>query len=347
MGLKKYILGSVILILAVFAYVFSLKLGDYEVVLFNHALTLPIAIWIVIPVLVLFVLSTLHIIFYGTKNYFVIKAITKDSESLSTLINKKLLNEVSKTNFQNQNIKEVASIIEQLDIDITNSDFSSQNKIIDKTIEQIFKINSGKYISTKELKLANNNPLMIKNFKNRIEQDAEFALEVVQRNGNYPKDILKSAFNKVLKNKTMTTIKKLLDTVTFDEEMVVALLKKDGEQDNKFAMTNEQILNIIKKVKLTNRQLIQVIKNYKTLMSPEQILKLLEDLSVKNEEYTFAYLYALAEYEMVDKMRDILENSAPTEFAPFKALVDLKDSGKNTYSLDSLCYNESSLKYGQ
>jgi len=339
MGLKKYILGSVILVLAVFGYSFSLKLGDYKVALFNHALTLPIAVWIVIPVLVLFILSTLHILFYGTKNYFTIKAITKDNESLTTLINKKLLNESSKLNFQNHNIKEVASIIEQLDIDITNSDFSSDNKIINKTIDQIFKINSGKYISTKELKLSNDNPLMIKNFKNRIEQDVEFALEVVQKNKNYPKIILKSAFTQVLKNKSITTIKKLLDTVPFDEEMVVALLKKDGEQDNKFAMSNDQILNIIKKVKLTNTQLIQVTKNYKTLMSPDQILKFLEDLSAQNEEYTLAYLYALAEYEMVDKMRDILDNSTATEFIPFKALVDLKDSGKNTYSLDSLCYN--------
>ena len=338
MGLKKYILGSVILVLVVFAYTFSLASGDYRVELFDYVLILPIAIWIIVPTLVLFVLSVLHILFYGTKNYFTIKAITKDAETLATLINKKLLNESSKSNFQNSHLKELGSIIEQLDIDIANSNFSSENKIINKTIDQIFAINSGKYISTKELKLDNHNPLMIKNFKNRIEQDGEFALEVIQKSTNYPQEILKPAFFKVLENKSITTIKKLLDSVTFDEEIVIALLKKDGEQENQFAMTNEQILNIIKKVKLTNTQLIEVAKNYKVLMSPDQIIKLFEDFTLENEEYTLAYLYVLAEYEMVDKMRDILDNSAPTEFAPFKALVDLKDCGKNTYSLDSICY---------
>ncbi len=338
MGLKKYILGSVILVLAVFAYTFSIESGDYRVELFDYVLILPIAAWIVIPTLVLFVLSVLHILFYGAKNYFTIKAITKDTESLTALINKKLLNEPTKLNFQNQNFKEIGSIVEQLDIDITNSNFSCENKDINKTVDQIFNIKSGKYISTKELKLDNHNPLMIENFKNRIEQDVEFALEVVQKSGNYPQAILKPAFLKVLANKSMTTIKKLLESVSFDEEMVIALLKKDGEQDNQFAMTNEQILNIIKKVKLSNTQLIQIAKNYKVLMSPDQIIKLYEDLTVENEEYTFAYLYILAEYEMVDKMRDILDNSSPTEFIPFKALVDLKDSGKNTYSLDSICY---------
>jgi hypothetical protein len=339
MGLKKYILGSVILVLAVFAYTFSLESGDYRVELFDYVLILPIAAWIVFPTLVLFLVTVLHIIFYGTKNYFTNKAITKDTESLTTLINKKLLNQSSsKLSFQNKSFKEIGSIVEQLDIDITNSDFSSDNKNINKAVEQILNIKAGKYISTKELKLDNDNPLMIENLKNRIEQDVEFALEVVQKPSNYPEAIVKHAFLKVLTNKSITTIKKLLDNLTFDEEMAVALLKKDGEQENQFAMTNEQVLNIIKKVNLTNTQLIEIAKNYKFLMSPDQIIKLYEDISAENEECTFAYLYILAEYEMVDKMRDILENSSPTEFTPFKALVDLKDAGKHTYSLDTICY---------
>jgi hypothetical protein len=39
---------------------------------------------------------------------------------------------------------------------------------------------------------------------------------------------------------------------------------------------------------------------------------------------------------MIDKMRDIIENSAADEYIPFKALVDLKDAGKHIYSLDSI-----------
>ncbi len=338
MGLKKYILGSIILVLAVFAYTFSLESGDYRIEIFDYVLILPIAAWIVFPTIILFLATILHILFYGVKNYFTIKAVTKDSDAIRALINKKLLNETSKLSFQNKNLKEIGSILEQLDIDITNSNFSCENKDINKTIDQIFTIRSGKYISTKDLKLDNNNPLMIENFKNRIDQDVEFAMEVLQKSSNYPQVILKTAFHKVLDNKSMTTIKKLLDAISFDEEMVVSLLKKDGEQEDQFAMTNEQVLNIIKKVTLTNEQLIEIAKNYKSLMSPDQIIKLYEDLTVENEEYTFAYLYVLAEYEMVDKMRDILDNSAPNEYTPFKALVDLKDSGKNTYSLDSICY---------
>lgn len=338
MGLKKYIFGSLLLAIAIFGYVFSMESGDYRVQFMDFVFILPIAVWIVLPMLFLFTMTILHILFYGLKNYFSLKAITKDSSALLTLVNKKLLNETSKINFQNKNFKEIGSIIEQLDIDISNSNFSSENKDINKTVDQVFTINSGKYISSKELKLDNYNPIMIKNIKNRIVSDENYALDIVKKHDVYPEEIIKTAFLRIVETKSITTIKKLIDDVHFDEDMVMMLLKKDGEQSEQFAMTNEQILNLIKKVKLSNNQLITIAKNYKVLMSPDQILKLYEDLSVHNEEYTLAYLFILAEYEMIDKMRDILDNSAPHEFVPFKALVDLKDCGKHTYSLDTLCY---------
>jgi len=338
MGLKKYILGSVVLILIIAGYTFSIEAGDYRVQLMDYVLILPIAAWIVLPTLLLFAVTVLHILFYGLKNYFAIKAISKDSEALASLVNKKLLNEPSKLSFQNKNFKDISAILNQLDIDVTNSDFNSTNKDINKTIDQLFSIRSSKYISSKELKLDNNNPIMIKNILNRINQDEEFALDSVKKNSIYCAQIIKAAFLKVLETKSFTTVKKLIDEVALDEEMTIALFKKDGEQLDQFAMTNDVILKLMKKVNLSNEQLIQISKNYKLLMSPDQIIKLYEDLCVDREDYTTAYLFVLAEYEMVDKMRDILDNSSTHDFIPFKALVDLKDSGKHTYSLDALCY---------
>ncbi len=338
MGLKKYILGSILLILIIAGYTFSIETGDYRVQIMDYVLILPIAAWIVLPMVVLFIMTVLHILFYGLKNYFSIKAISKDSEALSSLVNQKLLKETAKLSFQNQNFKDVSAILNQLDIDITNSDFNSTNKDINKTIDHIFSIKSGKYISSKELKLDNHNPIMEQNLLNKVTQDDDFAFDVIKKSSIYSNDIIKAGFLKTLEVKSFTTIKKLLDEVSLDEEMTVELLKKDGEQLDQFAMTNDVILKLIKKVNLTNQQLIIIAKNYKLLMAPDQIIKLYEDLSVENEEYTTAYLFVLAEYEMVDKMRDILDNSAQYEFIPFKALVDLKDAGKNIYSLDTLCF---------
>jgi len=336
MGFKKYIFGSLVLAIAIFTYVFNLELGDYTIEAFGYVQTLPIAVWVIAPFILLFILSVLHILYYGLKNFFSLKAVAKDSEALSNLINKKLLNESTKVNLQNKNCKEIGNILSQLDISLTNSDISIENKTISKTIDQIMAINSGKYISSKELKLDNKNPLMVKNINNRIKSDDNFALEVLKKQNQYADENVNSAFDKVIETKAMTTVKKIIDDLKFNADMAVKLFKKDSDQEEQFTLTNEQILNIIKKVELTNDQLITIAKNYKNSMAPEQLIKLYEDISSEKEEYMSAYLYVLAEYEMIDKMRDILENSNCDEFIPFKALVDLKDAGKHTYSLDSI-----------
>lgn len=338
MGLKKYIFGSLLLAIVIFGYTFSIEAGDYRVQILDFTLILPIALWIVLPMVILLVLTILHISFYGLKNFFIVKAFNKDSNSLITLINKRLLNENSNANFQNENLKELADVLNQLDVDVSNTNFSSQNKDISKTVDQKFNIKAGKYVSTKDLKLDLDNPMMIENIKNRIEIDDNFALEVIKNSTKYSQIIIKKAFLKAVETKSMTSIKKVIPELKLDNDMVKAVLKKDSEQKIEFAMTNEMILELITKATLSNTDLITIAKDYKSLMTPEQLIRLFEDIASAKEEYTTSYLYVLAEYEMIDKVRDILVNNSSDEYLPFRALIDLKDAGKHTYSLDALSY---------
>lgn len=338
MGLKKYIFGSLLLAIVIFGYTFSIEAGDYRIQILDFTLILPIALWIVLPMVILLVLTILHISFYGLKNFFIVKAFNKDSNSLITLINKRLLNENSNANFQNENLKELADVLNQLDVDVSNTNFSSQNKDISKTVDQKFNIKAGKYVSSKDLKLDLDNPMMIENIKNRIEIDDNFALEVIKNSTKYSQTIIKKAFLKAVETKSMTSIKKVIPELKLDNDMVKAVLKKDSEQKIEFAMTNEMILELITKATLSNTDLITIAKDYKSLMTPEQLIRLFEDIASAKEEYTTSYLYVLAEYEMIDKVRDILVNNSSDEYLPFRALIDLKDAGKHTYSLDALSY---------
>lgn len=338
MGLKKYIFGSLLLAIIIFGYTFSIHAGDYKVQIMEYSLLLPIAIWVVVPMLLLIVLTILHLSYYGLKNYFILKAISKDSVSLISLLKKKLLHEPAEIQFKNTNFKEIGNIVNQLDIDVTNSNFSAENKEVSKAVEQKISITSGKYISTKELKLDRDNSIMIQNTKNRISLDDNFALEVIKSPAKYTQEIVKFAFLRAVETKSMTSLKKVVPELEFDREMVKAILKKDSEQKPEFSMPSEMILDIITQVELSNNDLIESAQNYKKLMLPDQILQLFETIASKKEEYTTAYLYVLAEYEMIDTMRDILTNSGTNDYIPFKALVDLKDAGKHTYSIDTLCY---------
>ncbi len=338
MGLKKYIFGSLILIIAIFAYAFSLESGDYRIQIFDFVLVLPVALWIVAPALLIFVLALLHMIYYGLKNYFSLKAVNKDANSMLKLIQKKLLNEKSNITFQNAQFKELSQIVSQLNIAVKDRNFSAKDKDISKTVEQLFEIESGKYISNKELKLPNDNPVMIKNLINRVNSDENFALEAIKKEKGYDKRIVTAAFNKVLEAKSITTVKKHMDEIDFDKDMLFKLFEKDSEQKPEFSMTNEMIQKLISKVELTNDDLISIAKIYIKSMSPDQIIKLYEDISSANEEFTSAYLYVLCEFEVSDKIRDILLNSAQNEYTAYKALIDLKDAGKHSYNIESISY---------
>lgn len=337
MGLKKYIFGSIIFIIAVLGYAFTLESGDYRIQVLDFAFILPTALWIAAPAIILFILSVLHIFYYGLKNYFSLKSVNKDASSMLKFLQKKLLKESSDVTFKNEQFKELSDILSNLDISVKEN-FNTDNKEINKIVDQLIDINSGRYVSSKELKLSKENPLMIQNLINRVNGDDNFALEAVKKEKGYDKSIVNAAFNKILETKSITTVKKQLDQIELNKQMLLKLFEKDSEQKPEFSMTNELIRELISKVELSNEDLIKVINIYKKSMSPDQIINLFEDISSANEEFTDAYLYVLCEYQVTDKIKDILLNSSAEEFTAYKALMDLKEAGKHSYTIDSISY---------
>ena len=175
---------------------------------------------------------------------------------------------------------------------------------------------------------------MQQNIKNRINIDDNFALEIIKKQSSHSADIFKYAFTRVIETKSMTTIKKVLEDITLDLDMLHILIKKDSMEKNEFSLDNTTLLNIIKNIELTNKDLITIGRAYKKSMAPEQLIKLFEDIITKNENLTESYLYILGEYEMITEMREILANSQKNEFIIYKAYLDLRDAGKH-YPLDN------------
>ncbi len=334
MGIKKYIIASLLLIIAIAGYVFSIESGDYRVAILDKAFILPIAVWIIAPAVILFIATLIHMIFYGLRNYLAARSIQKDSDNLALVINKKLLGETVSQSFKNKEMKEISNILSQIDFTIINKKFTTSNKNIQETAQQIININSGKYVSSKDLDLKKDSMMSEINLKNRIENDDNFALDVIKKPSSYSKVVVSSAFIKALETKSMTTIKKLLVDITLDKDMFKALVQKDSKEDSKFVLDNVALVKLIVKLDLTIQDLIDIIKAYKESISPERLMKLFEDLLTKDEKYTEAYLYVLSEYEMIDNMREILVNSQKNEYEVYKAYLDLRDAGKH-YSLDT------------
>ena len=334
MGIKKYILASIILIIAIAGYVFSIESGDYRLQIVDQTFIFPVVVWILAPTIVLFIATLIHMFYYGLKGFLSTRSIQKDNENLISLIKQRLLGKESSLTFKSAELKEVGEVLGQLDIKLSDPNFSSSNKKISEVAEHILNINAGKYVSSRDLKLSNENPLMEQNLKNRIDIDDNFALEVVKQPKTYTDEVVKYAFIKAVETKSMTTIKKIIEELTLDLDMLYALVKKDSQEKSEFSLDNSTLLKLIKAVEVTNKDLINIACEYKKTTSPEQLMKLFEDLMSFNEQFTESYIYVLSEYEMIDNIREILANSQKDEFAIYKAYLDLRDAGKH-YSLDT------------
>ena len=86
MGFKKYVIFSIILIIVVFGYVHSLELGDYNITILTYSLSLPVAVWIALPLALLALATYVHLLFYGTCSFFNSRGINKDHETMINFI---------------------------------------------------------------------------------------------------------------------------------------------------------------------------------------------------------------------------------------------------------------------
>ncbi len=334
MGLKKYIGFSLLLIIAVGLYVYSIENGDYRLSFLDFSLLLPTVIWILVPLVVLFIFSVLHLLFYGSINYCKNRSYIKDEEAIIDVLKSMLLQKNEKKRLKTPGFKNLSSILKQFKLEVGDSTFTSTNEGLNLVVSQIKDIKAGKYVNEKTLKLDPNSELAKQNLINKMNEQPDFSLDILKKSTNYSTDIVNVAFDNVVENKTMTTIKKVYNNIKLDREKAYKLFLKDIE-NIEFGLTKEEILKITKSLNYTQEEYVNLARIYKEVLSPDKLLELFETLSNENDEATTAYFYVLCELEMIEKLRDLLSGYEDNEMVPFRAILDLKEAGKH-YSLDDI-----------
>jgi len=336
MGFKKYIVFSALFIAVIYGYTFSLELGDYKVTILDISLVLPITVWIILPLFVLFLATVAHILFYGLINAFKQRAINKDIETMITLIKSNLLEKNPPKRFKTKAFKELSAVFSQLKLNVKDSTFSSSDAELNNLIASIQDIKAGKYVTSKSLKLNEMSGLANQNLINKVNEQVDFSVEVLKKVENFAPNVVRQSFINVIDSKSMTTIKKLYKNVKLDKELARRLFEKDAA-NNEFGFSSEEISKIVKDLEYTTEDYLALARNYESILQPDQIIALFEKLSEEIDESTPAYLHVLFEYEMIDKVREIVDTTPEGEYTSFKALLDLKDAGKH-YDLESISY---------
>lgn len=336
MGFKQYVVFSVVFIAAIYGYLFSLELGDYKVTILDISLLLPVAVWIIVPLVLLFIATIGHIIFYGLINVFKQRAVNKDHELMINMIKSNLLEKNFNKKFKTKGFKNLSSVLNQFNLSVKDNTFSSSDDELNKVVATIQDIKAGKYVADKSIKFSEVSSITNQNLINKVNDQVDFAVDVLKKTENYPSNVVREAFIKVLNEKSMTTIKKLYKNIKLDKELANKLFEKDAT-NNEFGFTSEEILKIVKDLSFKREDYMALAKNYETILQPDQIIALFEKLSSELEDATPAYLHVLFEYEMIEKVKEIVAPTTDDEFTAFKALLDLKEAGKH-YDLESISY---------
>ena len=328
MGIKRYILLSIVFILAVGLYVYSFEGASYTLDFFGIPVSLPVAVWIVVPVVLLMVASIIHMMFYGMKAYIAQRALKKDYDTFVQIARAALLGEEHKATFKTEWFKLPGQVLGAMSFKADASTADIDSEALTEVCDVLAKINAGEHVDLKKYKLRNDSPLVIANKLNLLNTNPKAASDVLKSCSLLESDLCKKAFDTLLNTASYTEIKRY--NFELSASMVIAILGRYVNEEDDLFMNEEELVSLISKVKMSREEYVCAAKTLQGKLNPDIMMALFEKLYNADNDAGDAYLFVLFELQMIDKAREVLDNSDTDEFEKFKILLFLRDSGKNS-----------------
>ncbi len=330
MRLGLYTFASLAFIGLVAGFVYTLVPGNYVLEVAGLNLNLPIALWIVIPLIVLLLLTILHMLYHGTRNYFVRRKWQRDINTMQDALYWSLINEPKEHSYSIPQVAEGASLLANSSLKLKGMPQGVSSKL-SKTVEWVKKIEDGEFVDLKKLKIerfmSKDNPLLVKNQLNRLESYAEFADEVLRSRESYADSVVNAALKKAVETQTMFKLKKYAHLLSFDD-IALLLDRADAGEDIGFSL--DLLESFIDGKNLSCRQYLRLVSSAVESFDPDQNLSFFKKLADESSKAQAAYLFLLFRYEMIEKAESFLEEHDDDEFVSFRALLTLK-KGKYNY----------------
>ncbi len=328
MGIKRYVLFSIIYLLAIGLYVYSFNGNSYTLNLYKLSFNLPIAIWIVAPTIILFLASISHLSYYNIKDFFYKRALKKDFNIFINIAKSSILGEKSNLKLKTDLFKVPGYILKTLEYlkkadiqDLDNEELKEYYNLVDN-------IRDGKYEDLKKYKLTGDNKLFIKNEENRLKVEPKYCYTILKNCDSLDKELCKNAYNELLNIGTFAEIKKY--NFPIDKDIFRRMMEKYLDPEDDFDIDINSIKSMLEQFNATSEDYLELAEEIKVKLAPDQLIELFRKLyNEKGHIAANAYLYTLYELEMIDKVRDILDNSEEDDFLKFKTLLFLRDHDKN------------------
>lgn len=328
MYLKRYTLGTLALMLFIAWYV-SQFLGytqSESISFFGINLpALPIAVLVLVPVVVLYIATVLHMLSYSVKNFFKLRNYQKDYDKLIDVIVDELLFKKQKHSFKTPRYELLGQVLENTSMMSKGELQVTSNDKINAVLTVLNEIKAGKPVELKKFNLSEDNPLVLQDQKNRMTTLDLSSEEILNKNDKYSRDILVKAFVNYAAEAPMYAIEKYQEFISKDALFII--LARVNSPENTLEVSNESLLSLMSKLDLTRADYLSISKELSFHMIPEQRMKLFETLCEQEEEAQEAYLYTLFDLEMIDKAKEVLDSIGADDAMKFRAYLALKESG--------------------
>ncbi|EOH3930308.1 TPA: hypothetical protein SB826_000614, partial [Campylobacter jejuni] len=169
-------------------------------------------------------------------------------------------------------------------------------------------------------KLENNNVLYLQNEKNHLKNDANYAYNKLKNLNEIKDEFEEIAFNTLIEKASYEQIKNV--KIPKKPSEVLTLIKRFKEGNLELSVAEYEVLlshNI-----LSEKDYLNAAKLSTKLLNPDAILGIFNKIKNEKSEALRAYLYLLAEFGLLDELREQIHND-DKKFNDFKAFLALRE----------------------
>jgi hypothetical protein len=329
MQLKRYTIASIILILLVAAAVYSIDNGSISFDLLGmHFPNLPIAFWVVVPLVIMYLASLLHMGVYALVGNYKLRRLNKDHEKMIDALRDSLLG-IGERNYvyKSESYKLMGKLIDNSMIMPFETLRAIGNEKIDEVLQLMRDVKEKKKVEIKKFHLPSISSIAIQNNLNRLERGEIDADSVLSRPDGYGEIVSTKAYESFVKTASIGSIMKYKHFLT--KSSLLTFVQRINSIENGIQISNEELIALLSGLNLQDGDWTDLSEAMSKNMLPEQRIRLFEMLSENNDDAMEGYLYTLYDLQMIDTANEILNNTAHNDFQIFKAYRDLKKANKH------------------
>ncbi len=335
MRLGLYIFAALTLTAIVGAFTYTMNPNNYIVELMGINFNFPVAVWIVLPMILLLVFTVIHMIFYSLKSYFKLKKWRRDAATLDDAMYWSMVKEPKEQKYAIADIASSASLLGKANLEVLENVEGLSPRLV-KVYNIITKIKNGEYIDLKENKMSKvfneGNTLLMQNRLNHLAADERFVEDVMKSSTSFSDPVRQKALELFAAKETFFKARKYAKT--FDIPNFFVMLNRASNAED-VELTSDILGDFVAALKLSCTDYTKIAYITKRLFSPDENLALFKKYQHENSKAQHAYLYLLFEYELLDEVGAYLEEHDDRDFIRARALYELKKANKN-YKIEDL-----------